>query len=84
MDLTATGVAVHHPTDAAEPDLPASPVLVVATSDAKLRFFVLSHTTRPLAGLVAPPTPVPAEDTPLAAVRLLHRRVCAEKPEAVS
>eukprot|EP00208_Stichococcus_sp_RCC1054_P003183 CAMPEP_0206136190 /NCGR_PEP_ID=MMETSP1473-20131121/1422_1 /ASSEMBLY_ACC=CAM_ASM_001109 /TAXON_ID=1461547 /ORGANISM="Stichococcus sp, Strain RCC1054" /LENGTH=2071 /DNA_ID=CAMNT_0053528535 /DNA_START=130 /DNA_END=6345 /DNA_ORIENTATION=+ len=57
VDYTSTQVAVHHPLDPAEPDLPPSPVLVVATSDAKLHFYTLSHLQRPPPmGFVRSPT----------------------------
>lgn len=57
VDYTSVQVAVHHPLDPAEPDLPPSPVLVVATSDAKLHFYTLSHLKRPPPeGSVRPPT----------------------------
>jgi hypothetical protein len=37
VDLTSVSLPVHDPLDTAKPDLPPSPVLAVATSDAKLR-----------------------------------------------
>lgn len=37
VDLTSVALPVHDPLDTAKPDLPPSPVLAVATSDAKLR-----------------------------------------------
>lgn len=67
VDLTSMQLAVHNPLDPAEPDFPPSPLLVAATSDAKLRFYTLSHLRRPLAGLVAPATPISAGMPPLAA-----------------
>lgn len=66
VDLTSTQLAVHNPLDTAEPDLPPSPLLVAATSDAKLQFYTLSHLRRPLAGIVSPPTPIPTGLPPLA------------------
>lgn len=43
MDLTSIALAVPDPLDTAKPDLPASPLLAVATSDAKLRVKKSSH-----------------------------------------
>ena len=57
VDYTSTQLAVHHPLDPAEADLLPSPLLLVATSDAKLRLFTLSHLALPLAGLVQPSQP---------------------------
>jgi hypothetical protein len=37
VDLTSVALPVHDPLDTAKPDLPPSPLLAVATSDAKLR-----------------------------------------------
>jgi len=39
IDLTATGVIVQHPTDETAPDLPAQPLLWVATSDGVFRAY---------------------------------------------
>ena len=57
VDYTSTQLAVHHPLDPAEADLLPSPLLLVATSDAKLRLFTLSHLALPLTGLVQPSQP---------------------------
>ena len=59
MDLTSTGVAVPH-TDPEKDDLPASPVLLVATVDGVLRFYTFSHTSRASGRLVQPPRSVPS------------------------
>ena len=58
MDFTSTGVAVPH-TDPEKDDLPASPVLLVATVDGVLRFYTFSHTDRASGRLVQPPRSVP-------------------------
>ena len=59
MDFTGTDVAVSHPNPEQE-DLPASPVLMVATVDGILRFYTFSHVDKASARLVQPPRPVPA------------------------
>lgn len=59
MDFTSTGVAVPH-TDPEKDDLPASPVLLVATVDGVLRFYTFSHTDRASGRLVQLPRSVPA------------------------
>ena len=60
MDTTSTQVPVQHPLDAEAEDMPPAPVLVVATSDGKLRFYTVGHLTRPMEGVVRPPAPLPA------------------------
>ena len=48
-----------HPLDAEAEDLPPAPVLLVATSDGKLRFYAAGHLRRPMQGVVRPPAPLP-------------------------
>lgn len=43
VDLTSTALEVPDPMDSAKPDLPPSPLLAVATSDAKLRVRIVTH-----------------------------------------
>ncbi len=58
MDFTSTSIKIPH-TNSEKDDLPASPVLMVATVDGILRFYTLSHVTKASARLVQPPRPVP-------------------------
>ena len=79
MDFTSTGIVVPH-TNPEKEDLPASPVLLVATVDGLLRFYTLSHAEKASARLVQPPRPVPAiaaELLPAGMIALPHSRsVC--------
>ena len=58
--MTSTQVPVPHPLDAEADDLPPAPVLLVATSDGKLRFYTAGHLRRPMQGVVRPPVPLPS------------------------
>ena len=57
MDFTSTQVTVPN-TNPEKDDLPASPVLLVATVDGILRFYTFSHTEKASSRLVQPPRPV--------------------------
>jgi len=59
LDTTSTQVPVPHPLDPEAEDLPPAPVLLVATSDGKLRFYAAGHLRRPMQGVVRPPKPLP-------------------------
>lgn len=60
MDLTATGVAVEHPTDTTAPNLPPQPLLWVATSDCVFRAYTFGSTKeKPAAVTDAQDLPLP-------------------------
>ena len=67
LDLSSVALWVLHP-DPEKPLLPPSPLLLVATSDAQLRFFTLAHLSRTTEGIVAPPLPLVDTPIPMAAM----------------
>lgn len=67
VDLSSVNVSVYHPIDPEAADLPPCPILLVATSDGKLRFYTWGHMQRDLAGVVRTAAPLPQMPNFLAA-----------------
>ena len=92
VDTTSTQVSVQHPLDAEADDLPPAPVLLVATSDGKLRFYTAGHLKLPMEGIVRPPAPLPPvpsvsrrpSDGPAGLQADAAASVAAEQPAAQS